>query len=1155
MNIILKTNRDLISRGDLQRFLIQIKRDQKIKGLRLDPEGLIEAIGEVDTSLVERMILTNLMDKIEEKGDVRERCAAIAKGILDEIEDRDAVFALIPERLRVAYQTALTSMLARKYLESINMMRTESFAPEPQQTRPQPTFMTQMPQTLSTAVLGDKRPRAEIVLDFSDMIDLSVDRAEKLYDAGYTSFGLLKTAPYPHLASLVGKETATYIRERLGNPVTQQEYLSALGVDTTAVPRSKMRMVVPSMGGPMPYAPVPPYGGPRARLRKKVPKRVALKRYKARRRRYAACAAIVLLTLWSILYLFWQYGVTIETKIAPVDWSSEIRFEDAAQQGLPDGSDIVGYAVSLKDDILTLRLDVYGKLDKETSYGAYIDVDASDSTGAKIRSMGADIEVEAIPTSQGKFACSFLKFKDTGFVHDGDLVCDAKGGTIQMQFSKGGLIPSTDARYSFHTSNKDGFSDESQSVITYGKGALLVTQMPLIKGVVSAVDSPILQVQLEAKGSDVRVDGLSFVASGISFNCTAAFDLKAGESRNLVVEGRGTSPSESVVSIEVSGVGTSAPYSISGWGFKGYAVSAPASIKIDGAFADWANVVKYQDGQDDSLPVDVLEYAVVSGASDSSFYVRSRGRMAEGTDFPVRPMTNSSGGGGDGTVIPRVNGEDVLRAFIDIDSSIATGERWGSIGADFMCEVAGHDGTITSRDMYEYKGGQWSGSGTISAEVHGPEGEMSIGTSLNLSKAKVGFELTNWMGSGDVTDAVKGTFISEPFHNPAVNDLYVPTSEQVPTIDGVLNLGAEYAFAFHRASQIYLDGGWHNADFYFQKNGSTLKNSLFMLYTFVGDMGSTTSDGLYIYHEGLGLQGHDGQFQQNVDRRYYIRSDSQITSDVWTAGGFSSAAFSNVDAHVTYDGPTTQYTFEVRIGLDQIFGADSQFLSLADKGFRTYFVDSGDQANLDAAYPLQSVYNDPTTWADLDYVWLQVNGTSYAPSTISPGGTALMERLDLTPSTEEMKVSSLTLRMLGNASDQDVEQAGARAYLDDGDGIYNPTVDMLINGSGATFKSGIARFVASPLIYLPVKRSVWVVLKINATATLEDTIGVSVTGIDDLVATGNMSSVVVSLSGLPVSSALSIIRVPELALIEMILPVASIAITIIPRAMKKDLKD
>ena len=1128
VNVILKTNRDIISRSDLQKFLLQVKREQKIKGLRLDTSGLLEVTAEGDTSTVERMILTNLMGKIEEKGDIRERCANIAKGILDEVEDRDAVFAILPERLRVAYQSALTSTLARKYLESIYTMKMEGVAAQPPpEPAVQPAFIAQMPQTLSTAVMGDNRPKADVILDYADMIDISVERAEALYNSGYTSFGLLKTAPYPNLASLVGKETATYIRERMGNPVSQQEYLAALGVNTTAVPRSKMRMVVPSYGGPMPYAPLP-YGGPRAKWRRKVPRRIAIKRYKARRRRYAAGAAILLLTLWGVLFSFWQFGMSLQPKLVPVDWSKEVRYEDPADQGLPDGSDIVGYAVSFRDDILTLKMDVRGDIGADIVYGAFIDLDGLPSTGQPVRSMGADMRIEARHGAGGALSCDFYRYKDNGFLHDGSLACARGTGTIEMQFAKGGISPSTDARYSFHTSTSSGFSDESQAVVTLGKGALLITQMPLVNGVVSGAESPLLQLTIEAKGSGVRVDGIAFSATGISHNYSGAIDLKADESRNIIVAGKSTLPVSEVVSLEVSGVSTDAPWSIAGWGLRGYSLAPPASIKIDGAFADWANVAKYKDGQDDALPVDVLEYAFVNEGGKGSFYLRSRGVLAEGTHFPVRALTNASGGGGGGTVIPKVDGDDAVRAYIDMDSNAATGQKWGSIGADYMVSITGHEGSITSKGLFENKGGQWSRMANASAELHGTEGEISIGTVLNLTGARVGFELTNWLGAGDVTDAVKGLFVSEPFHNPAVNDLYVPTSKQVPIIDGVLNLATEYAFAFHRASQIYLDGGWHNADFYFQKNGSTLKNSLFMLYTFVGDAGSTINDGLYVYQEGLGLPGHDGQFQNNVDRRYYIQSDSLITSDVWTAGGFSSAAFSNVDAHVTYDGPATRYTFEVRIGLDQIFGADSQFLSLADKGFRTYFVDSGDQANLDAAYPLQSVYNDPTTWTDLDYVWLQVNGTSYAPATVSPGGLALMERLNLTPSTEEMRVGSLTLHMLGNATDTDVEATGARAYLDDGDGIFNPAVDMLLNGSGSTFKSGVARFVANPLFYLPAKRTVWIALKVNATATLEHTIGISLATIDDVIAVGNMSSVVASLSGLPVSSNLSIIRVPEI---------------------------
>lgn len=746
INIILKTNRDLISRSDLQRFLIQAKREHGIRGIRLNPEGLIEVTGDTDTSIIERMILTNLTERILEKPDARARCDAIAKGIFEEIEDRDAVFDVLPEKLRIPYQALITASLARKYLESIYTMKSEGLVSEPSYPpagSPAPGYEMSSSSALSTACFGDNRPKAEILLDFCDMLDISMERAERLYDAGYISFSHLKVAPYVKLAQLVGKETATYIRERLGNPVTQQEYLESLGVDIRNVPVSKMRMVIPT------YTP-PVYHPPPEERQRRVSRGEAIKRYKSQRRRYALSAAILLFAVWGLLYFFWQHVFVTEEKIVPVDWRNEIIYEDPADQTLPEGIDIVRYGISFNDGILTLRIDTAGEVITGAAYGAYIDVDGSDSTGAQVNSLGADIRVQVIPKGGLGFSCSFSRYKNSGFLYESELPCEVKGRTIQIQFPKGTVAPSPDARYSFHSIDTNGVEDSSKSAVKYKKGALYATQIPLVKGIVSSVDSPLLLVSLEAKGSRITISGLSFRASGVSFNFTYPSALNPEESRTVVVTGRSITPPGSSVSIELTGISTDSPYTIAGWGLRGYSAFIPSSISIDGAFSDWNNMKKYRDEKDDSTPLDILEFSAGYWQNESNFYLRTRDPVLMGTRFPLISAIT------DGDIPSIIHGEDVLSVYIDIDSSASTGKPWHGIGADYMCMISGYGGNINTHEIYEYNGGGWTRIGTIDAEAYGVELEFSVRHSqVNLANATAGFELKNYMGSNDITDTIR----------------------------------------------------------------------------------------------------------------------------------------------------------------------------------------------------------------------------------------------------------------------------------------------------------------------------------------------------------------------------------------------------------------
>ena len=71
-----------------------------------------------------------------------------------------------------------------------------------------------------------------------------------------------------------------------------------------------------------------------------------------------------------------------------------------------------------------------------------------------------------------------------------------------------------------------------------------------------------------------------------------------------------------------------------------YLRTPPEEIQIDGAFGDWQNHEKYQDGLADQTAdgnpnIDLREYSTINNNNDLSFYMKVDGTIMAGIDIPV----------------------------------------------------------------------------------------------------------------------------------------------------------------------------------------------------------------------------------------------------------------------------------------------------------------------------------------------------------------------------------------------------------------------------------------------------------------------------------------------------------------------------------------
>jgi len=111
------------------------------------------------------------------------------------------------------------------------------------------------------------------------------------------------------------------------------------------------------------------------------------------------------------------------------------------------------------------------------------------------------------------------------------------------------------------------------------------------------------------------------------------------------------------------------------------------------------------------------------------------------------------------TLRPPVSGEDSARFFVDVDNSTATGFLVGNIGADYMVELRGRDGRVTSSGVWRHSGAtqsQWTwtltGAASYALEQDRIEASGAI-PGLN-SDSRVSWVTTDWRGSaGDIAQS------------------------------------------------------------------------------------------------------------------------------------------------------------------------------------------------------------------------------------------------------------------------------------------------------------------------------------------------------------------------------------------------------------------
>lgn len=493
------------------------------------------------------------------------------------------------------------------------------------------------------------------------------------------------------------------------------------------------------------------------------------------------------------------------------------------------------YAMTATDFVGTSNID---------SFFLFVDADGDAGSGYSVAEIGAEYLMELHGWDHKVESASLLKYGPTddsanwtSWSDIGPLAVATKADKMEAQADLPIALTSA-ARFVFLAQDNlpQRASSVSYPVPEYG-GVLIIVQeegngINTLTGLIqpaSSVSLARLSLICEGVGGDITmiepvVSGANLVSQIIDIS------LSPGDSNSVdIMVDTAASPSKSLVSAKVLASGVSSTFSevtVLGDPVCAYVSEEPDSIRIDGAFGDWiGHTVSDSDISTVANPnVDINGVGSVNGTSETAFYVSVRDQIFMGSYVPAdRGKPTSQGGGGGEPVIPRrKSGEDVLRVYIDSDLSNSTGElvqrSKKSVGADYLLEIEGLNGVVTSKSLMIYSAGTWIPLvTTVSSAVDSQRIELSVSTTSiggTMSFTAI-VETTDWRTRSDwawtggipdpwvidangttytSTDGSTWVYLSTPTLQPGdrIVDISISIGAQAGTIFIVTNTGRTF---------------------------------------------------------------------------------------------------------------------------------------------------------------------------------------------------------------------------------------------------------------------------------------------------------------------------------------------------------------------------
>ena len=507
------------------------------------------------------------------------------------------------------------------------------------------------------------------------------------------------------------------------------------------------------------------------------------------------------------------------------DWAAIPKYDAATVAPDPNVS-IVDYASLVDPNSLYLFASTRGGMfgDSSAYDGVYflIDADGNPSTGYQFDGIGAEAVVEIFGSNNtvaGARLFGFPANSEVNWSQRQPLGTPAAASSVlgvEAQVSIYDLSGFDPMRFRVAV-----FADDFAGVSSRGlapltpTGSVLLEVIPLAS-VVSASTVSLFTIRAHALGVPA---GTPWVVTSLLYNATPGLTVTLSTSSIVLSHGApdatitasafatGISPGN-VVQVNVTGATALVPVVIRGGPIRAYMVAPPSTVRIDGLFADWTA----RDQTDsDSVPVknpdvDIVRYGHAVNTSEAYFHVAVAGDLMAGRvpDRLIRipPGQGGNGSGGSPVPLPRRTGEDILRAYLELNASNNVGFPFDGIYADYMLEVRGVAGRITARTLYSWTGA-WSpvAAPSVALAKNETEIEGSLTVGPLTSSSRMAFATTDWSGIGD-----NSPFGGAPALAPLASEPSGPTLFHDPGLVIESGPNAQTISATSLASQPVVDG-------------------------------------------------------------------------------------------------------------------------------------------------------------------------------------------------------------------------------------------------------------------------------------------------------------------------------------------------------------
>jgi hypothetical protein len=179
-------------------------------------------------------------------------------------------------------------------------------------------------------------------------------------------------------------------------------------------------------------------------------------------------------------------------------------------------------------------------------------------------------------------------------------------------------------------------------------------------------------------------------------------------------------------------------------------IQVEEGMDIDGEFADWSEIERFEDDEYDQLMnpnINIMEYSATEEDDELLFYIKTKEDVFEG-------YTSE-----------RAYAQEILNIFIDIDSNSTTGYSISEFGADYRMELSGIGREIKGKTLYKFAPesnkhdwNEWQYLKTFDAQNSGLELEARVKFDNNgyndPKNARIIFIFKDYLENSDQSDMI-----------------------------------------------------------------------------------------------------------------------------------------------------------------------------------------------------------------------------------------------------------------------------------------------------------------------------------------------------------------------------------------------------------------